>query len=92
MNPREEAQSIINNLREQGRGDVVDNLYRLIWKEYVKEDMYGFVEQNSDKEWCAIIEGMTDAIIDLGAETFVFEGNYDCNLDYWTNIENAIRY
>ena len=33
---------------------------------------------------------MTDEEIEAAAKRYVYDGDYDCNLDYWSNIENVI--
>ena len=60
-----------------------DELYRMLWAERVKEDVIGFCE---DSEY-----SLDDGQIEVVVERYVYEGDYDCNLDYWTNIENLVR-
>ena len=59
-----------------------DAIYRAVWFERVAEDVESYAEDNYL---------LTDDIISGIADAFVYEGDYDCNLDYWTNIENLIN-
>lgn len=34
---------------------------------------------------------MSEAEIEYDAGCYVYDGEYDCNLPYWTNIENVIK-
>ena len=64
-----------------------DMLYRLLWKEHVKEDVLGQLEQNPDIGEHFDGNDIADAV----AERYCFEGDYDCNLDYWSNLDNLIN-
>lgn len=59
-----------------------DEIYRDVWKEHVKEDILTHAED--------IDEDIDDEDAEMLAERYVYEGDYDCNLDYWANIENLI--
>lgn len=64
-----------------------DLLYRTLWVEHVKEDIEGVLVENYREE-------MTDEEISGTAEKlarqYCFDGDYDCNLCYWDNIDNLI--
>ena len=60
-----------------------DAIYRHIWSEHVREDVETHLE-NMD-------ETLSDDEIRTVAERYVYDGEYDCNLNYWTNIENLIN-
>lgn len=60
-----------------------DTIYRILWLEFVKEDIKNYAEGND-------IE-LSDDTIEYLAELYVFEGKYDCNMSYWVNIENLIE-
>ena len=72
-------QAVIDNLTDTEK----DRLYRHLWHDYVKEDIIAHAE-NMDVE-------LTDNEIQTAAERYVYEGKYDCNLNYWDNIENLIN-
>ena len=72
-------QAVIDNLTDTEK----DRLYRHLWQDYVKEDIIAHAE-NMDVE-------LTDNEIQTAAERYVYEGKYDCNLNYWNNIENLIN-
>lgn len=60
-----------------------DRIYRYLWSQHVREDVISHAEN--------IGIGLDDGIIDTIVDRYVERGDYDCNLDYWTNIENLIE-
>ena len=60
-----------------------DKIYREVWKEHVKEDIREFLKDN-DME-------LDEDGIDKAATLYAMHGQYDCNLSYWSNIENVIK-
>ena len=60
-----------------------DRIYRYLWSQHVREDVISHAEN--------IGIGLDDGIIDTIVDRYVEHGDYDCNLDYWTNIENLIE-
>ena len=60
-----------------------DKIYREVWKEHVMEDIREFLKDNDMK--------LDDEHIDKAATLYVMHGKYDCNLSYWSNIENVIK-
>jgi len=60
-----------------------DRIYRYLWSQHVREDIISHAEN--------IGIGLDDGIIDTIVDRYVERGDYDCNLDYWTNIENLIE-
>lgn len=60
-----------------------DYLYRMTWYENVFEDITGRL---LDRD----ITDEDDAIKSTVAHRYVYEGDYDCNLSYWDNIDNLI--
>lgn len=71
----------IENLPED-ESTTRDKIYREVWKEHVMEDIRSHAE---DME----VELSNDDIDDI-AERYVYNGDYECNLSYWQNIENLI--
>ena len=59
-----------------------DQIYRYLWAQHVREA----VESLCDEEEIELNDGNIDLIV----EKYVYEGKYDCNLSYWTNLENLI--
>lgn len=57
-------------------------IYRKVWKEHVIEDIEGRLEERD----ITLNEGTIDTI----ATRYVYEGDYDCNLCYWDNLDNLI--
>lgn len=60
-----------------------DAMYRHVWHLHVMDD----VRSHARDMGLAINEDL----VGFAAEIYVYEGEYDCNLDYWSNIENAVR-
>ena len=60
-----------------------DEIYRYLWSQHVKED----VENYTNEIGIELDEGEIDIIVDR----YVYQGDYDCNLNYWQNIENLIE-
>lgn len=84
--PYKQAEKIIEGMEPE----VKDAMYRLLWKEHLKEDIESQLGQTDFSEK---LEHLSDAeyyaMIDRMAEQYA-DGKYDCNLDYWTNIQNLI--
>lgn len=64
-----------------------DELYRYLWVNHVREDVRTILEEYdvpylSDDDF--------DAMVDDCANRFVYNGEYDCNTDYWSNLEALI--
>ncbi len=60
-----------------------DALYRYLWADYIREDVAGYCEEN---DIC-----YDDDLIDAVVELYVYQGEYDCELSYWNNIDMLIR-
>ena len=81
MTPNVEA--FVNSL------DVIskDTLYRYLWAEHVREDVRSQFEDEDGN----MPENEPDAIIEAVTDAYVYDGDYDCNLSYWENINNLIK-
>lgn len=91
---KKKAVELLNEAQGQTKNEVMKNfvdsldweardaIYRHIWSKHVREDVENHLE-NMD-------ETLTDDEIITVAERYVYQGAYDCNLNYWTNIENLI--
>lgn len=64
-----------------------DEVYRYLWFQHVKEDVETYSENIDLKELGIKFD---DEEITTVAEKYVYDGEYDCNLSYWDNIENLI--
>lgn len=60
-------------------------MYRSVWFDHVCEDIEGY-EPDLDLEMA-----LTKDQICYAAKRYVYDGEYDCNLSYWQNIENLIH-
>lgn len=61
-----------------------NQLYHRLWFDYVKADVIDFCENNG-------IAYNDEDFPDKVAGRYVYDGKYDCNLSYWTNIENVVE-
>lgn len=61
-----------------------DEIYRQVKCRYVADDA---ADRMQERE----IEDPDDSIRYAVAERYVLDGDYDCNLDYWANIDNLIN-
>lgn len=75
----EKLQKKVDSLSEKER----DDIYRYLWAEHVKADIEEYAEDND----ITLDEEDVEAI----ANRYVYDGKYDCNLDYWTNIGKLIE-
>lgn len=64
-----------------------DNLYRILHMPYVKEDVKHMLNELEIDTSAYNLE----CLIDDCASRYVYDGDYDCNLSYWQNLENIIR-
>lgn len=72
-----------------------DDLYRYLWSEHVREDVESRLSSDYE-EMMLTASGETDedrlkAVIENVVERYVYDGDYDCNLSYWENIDNLIE-
>ncbi len=80
----ETAKSLIVKMDPQVR----DAVYRLLWSEYVKEAIKSQI--NEDDRFDDIDDESIEALAERCSDRYCIEGDYDCNLEYWTNIQNLI--
>lgn len=64
-----------------------DDIYRLVWKKYVKKDVKSRIK---DLQIMDENNEHFDTIVETVATKYVYDGDYDCNLTYWENIDNLI--
>ena len=60
-----------------------DKIYRMVWAEHVTDDILSHAED------MGVEISKEDA--EILAESYVCDGEYDCNLSYWDNIENLME-
>lgn len=60
-----------------------DAIYRAVWLSHVKNDVKAFIKDQN----IALNEDQIDHI----AQLYVYDGRYDCNLNYWNNLDNLIN-
>lgn len=59
-----------------------ENIYRAVHFNYIVEDIK-IVLKEEEKE-------LKDSLIAEAAARYAYDGDYDCNLDYWSNIRNLV--
>lgn len=69
---------LLNTLTESEK----DQIYRALWITHVKEDIRSHGEDTD--------QALTEDDIDIIADRYVYQGDYDCNLSYWDNIQALI--
>lgn len=69
---------LLNTLTESEK----DQIYRALWITRVKEDIRSHGEDTD--------QALTEDDIDIIADRYVYQGDYDCNLSYWDNIQALI--
>ena len=77
------AGEIISSMDESEK----DSLYRILWSDRVYED----VEWQLDERKISLDEDEKEAFIMEVVDRYVYNGDYDCNLSYWDNIDNLIN-
>lgn len=65
-----------------------DEIYRMLWSDHVYEDVKARLSENPD---LALDEEEEEALCEDVVNAYVYNGDYDCNLSYWDNIDNLIR-
>lgn len=60
-----------------------DTLYRMLWADYLYEDVYDYVKGNGYP--------LNESGIQEVINRYVYNGDYDCNLSYWDNINNLVQ-
>ena len=86
------SDELFGMMTEKQREDV----YRKVWFDYVCEDVEGFlIDYNGFNEDIDDITEHTqeqiDGLIEIVAHRYVYDGDCDCNIDYWRNIENLVE-
>ena len=80
----EDECAFVTNEEKDGQNQLYrDKIYREVWKEHVIEDIREFLKDNNME--------LDEEHIDKAATLYVMNGQYDCNLSYWSNIENVIK-
>ena len=60
-----------------------DKIYRMVWAEHVTDDILSHAED--------IGAEISKEDAEILAESYACDGEYDCNLSYWDNIENLME-
>ena len=76
----------LNKILEELTCEEKDLLYRKLWYNYVLQDAQDVIENYLDID----VEKSNEMAKEV-ARKYVYEAEYDCNLSYWTNIEELIK-
>lgn len=70
-----------------------DHIYREVWRDHVKEDAENYISGDYEyhnetlfNKYKSLNADQQESICEIIAHRYVFEGDYDCNLDYWTQL------
>ncbi len=64
-----------------------DALYRKLWFDHVREDCEGRFKDGTHM----LKSASYDKVMDRAARSYVYDCDYDCTLDYWTNIDDILN-
>lgn len=65
--------------------NICDDIYRAVRFDYVCEDIRCMAESRMEDG------DISDEIVKAAANLYVYEGDYDCNDDYWTQLEKVVN-
>ncbi len=82
-NSREDAEKYIGSMSDAAK----DTLYRALRAEYVEEDVRAFLEGPNGDDYRELPDKEYDALVKAVVDRYVYDGDYDCNLSYWENLE-----
>ena len=80
---------MVENLKTEQPG-MIEELYCALRKEYIKKDALAYIGDDAGI-FAKTEDDYTEEQIELAdaiAERYAYEGDYDCTLSYWQNIEN----
>ena len=82
-----DLKEIIKELSEEDK----DILYRVFWQEKIAEDISAYIEdwEILDIDEKPINSKKLNLIISSASYNYT-QGDYDCNISYWDNIENVV--
>lgn len=81
---------VLSSLTEAEAKTVMEDLYRYNLFLYTKSDVEGWLMQNPNIDYLS--DESIQTIIEDCAYQYAYEGEYDCNLSYWDNINNLISH
>ncbi len=82
------TKKVLSGLSDGDISTVMEDLYRLQLYKYTLDDVYCQIEE--DERFSDISEEDFDRIAESCARRYAYEGDYDCNLSYWDNIQGLI--
>ena len=82
------TKDVLAGLSEEDQRILKEDLYYLGRYEHTKEDVFTQFEQDERTE--GLSEEELNSLAGQCAYRYTYEGDYDCNLNYWTNIQNLI--
>lgn len=67
-----------------------DALYRILWSDYIAEDVNGALYQMSDKKIANMDNDDYDELVEAVVNRYVYNGEHNRNIPYWDNINSLI--
>lgn len=83
ITPTDKISEIVDKIKTLNY-EAQDAIYRALWLEHVMNDVRNKIEEMELED----VHDETD--VELIAKQYVYDGEYDCELPYWDNIENLI--
>lgn len=79
IEPNKKVKTLLASLSAEEK----DMVYRKLWYEHVLEDALSFMTENDHE--------VSEEVAKEVATRYVYDGRYDCNDSYWTNIKLLIE-
>lgn len=78
----EKTEQELRELTKQMNPVAKDTLYRILWEDYMREDFVSQLEEKGLK--------FDEDDIQLCVDKYVYDGDYDCTMPYWDNLQSII--
>lgn len=86
MHSEDEVRQIVEDLQRRGLADAV---YRALWFDHVIEDVESYMTEKRGYDGPPLT-GDDKGIAVTIASRYVYEGDYDCNVSYWDQIDTLL--
>lgn len=81
-----EANEFVLNLTTEEK----DAVYRRLWADHVRYDVEQYLHE-MDEDFSGYGADDFKNLIDAVTDRYVYEGDYDCDMCYWSNLESIIK-
>lgn len=86
MELKKQTVDLLSGLTEQQKQTIMEDIYRFKLYQYTLEDVKGWLTENKN-----LSKEDFDTVAVEVASAYTQNGDYDCNLSYWQNIENLVE-